>query len=57
MGCRAGEVIGDMLEVILGCVDPQEFESAESVGSELEEWVVGEEAILSLQPQVDWGGL
>ena len=57
MGCRAGEVIGDMLEVILGRVDPQEFESAESVGSELEEWVVGEEAILSLQPQVDWGGL
>ena len=25
LGCRAGEVIGDVLEVILGRVDPQEF--------------------------------
>ena len=51
------EVIDDGLEVIRIRVDVQGVDSAESMGSELKEWVARKEASLSIRPQFDWGRL
>jgi hypothetical protein len=37
------------------CLDEEAFEPMDNVGSDLEEWVVREEAIFPQQPEVYWG--
>ena len=50
------EAIGNVFEVICCGFDEQVLEPANSMGNDLEEWVVGRQAVVLIKPQIDRGG-
>ena len=48
---------GDLLDVLWNPVDGHGFESIEDVRDDLEEGIVGGQAVVSLQPHIDGGSL
>ena len=51
------EVFGDVFEMIRCCPNAQGLESANSMGRDVEEGIVGKQTLPPLQPHVDWSGL
>ena len=54
-GCGGRQLCGDVLETLRCSVDYHGFESSDDVRNDLDEGVVGRQALVPLQPDVDGG--
>jgi len=54
-GCGGRQLCSDVLETFRCSVDYHGFESSDDVRDDLDEWVVGRQALVPIQPDVDGG--